>query len=403
MKSWRSIFVSLSASLATSCASPEAGTYARDEIERLCITEGGVRAEPCVVIETGELGEGLRYALYDLRGADAASSADATDSEGLMARNAAAILEETEQRRWRAVWVDTPDDPSEAFYGTPRLTVVEADTLLYAPIGIYGTGSYNEDVLLVRRDGSWLPVDATTWLAEAIERLPPGFQVWKGVSVDPATLTASSDLWRENDANCCPTGGRFDAELVLNGERLVVDVVRYTGDGAAASGDPSRPAGQIRLEDGTTLTVPLYMPTLHATIRDDRGSEWLLLSGVECSQCDAAEQLWLAPLARAQETGALRPYAYPGDLHPMGLEGGDPSYRSRAFVGACLADRAPGLFLVEEQLDSRAPRKGIRVVTPGATVVESALPWTQGAEDALVAAGSSSSCREIEGRLQYVL
>src|SRR5688572_5588463 len=95
------VFASWLAGLAA-CTSPESGTYAPDEIERLCIAEGRGPTEPCAVTETGELGEGLRYALYDLRGADVPTRAtDTPDPTGQFARNAAAIFEETEQRRWR--------------------------------------------------------------------------------------------------------------------------------------------------------------------------------------------------------------------------------------------------------------------------------------------------------------
>ena len=217
--------------MAVACAPPAPGTYSSDEIDRLCIAEDRGPAEPCSVVETGQLGEddALRYALYDLRGDEALPPmSDDADYLARLERNAVAIFERVGRNRWRPIWVDTPEDWSTVFYDTPALEVSRTDTLLYVAVGYYGTGSYNDDALLVRRSGAWRKVDSESWVKEVMDRLPPGLEIWKGIHIDPETLIAVSGLWREDDANCCPTGGEFEARLALVGETLVTQDVRYT-------------------------------------------------------------------------------------------------------------------------------------------------------------------------------
>ena len=46
--------------------------------------------------------------------------------------------------------------------------------------------------------------------------------MWKGVEFDPMGMSGSSDLWREDDANCCPTGGRAYFDFAIEGTSLTL-------------------------------------------------------------------------------------------------------------------------------------------------------------------------------------
>ena len=71
----------------------------------------------------------------------------------------------------------------------------------------------------------WADVDIESWRDTLPARLPAGLGVWKGVRYNFTALRSSSPLWRTDDANCCPTGGRADfAFAVRDGVLTVTDV-----------------------------------------------------------------------------------------------------------------------------------------------------------------------------------
>ncbi len=92
-----------------------------------------------------------------------------------------------------------------------------------------GTGAFNADGLWALMPGYRLvDIDVFTWQASVAEHLPAGLEIWKGVEFDWPGLSARTALWRESDANCCPTGGEahllFDIEdgvLVLREARVL--------------------------------------------------------------------------------------------------------------------------------------------------------------------------------------
>lgn|GEM_PF-3537542 len=52
--------------------------------------------------------------------------------------------------------------------------------------------------------------------------MPQGASNWKGSNFDLGLLQWRSGLWRNGDANCCPSGGFLFVQFRLNGERLEV-------------------------------------------------------------------------------------------------------------------------------------------------------------------------------------
>lgn len=96
----------------------------------------------------------------------------------------------------------------------PPLLGVDGETL-HLPGYSAGTGAYNVDRLYVlNEDGAatWKRVDLDQWLNTIDEELPDGLQIWKGVDYGfnewfYGSLTARTPLWKQEDANCCPSGG----------------------------------------------------------------------------------------------------------------------------------------------------------------------------------------------------
>lgn len=104
----------------------------------------------------------------------------------------------------------------------PRL-VEHDDGPLLAAIGFRaGSGHGNADLLYRRSGDSWREVELESWKLGLPRHLPAGLGVLKGVDYDFARLTARMSLWRDEDGNCCPTGGQALAELRLEGDRLVL-------------------------------------------------------------------------------------------------------------------------------------------------------------------------------------
>jgi len=98
-----------------------------------------------------------------------------------------------------------------------------------------GTGAYNVDRLYFRGEDeapSWRRIDIESWREDIDALLPAGLGIWKGVDYDfddwfYDTLTARTPLWREDDANCCATGGEALIDFEIIEDRLTVRALRY--------------------------------------------------------------------------------------------------------------------------------------------------------------------------------
>ena len=110
--------------------------------------------------------------------------------------------------------------------------------MLVVPGRYSGTGSGIEDhVLLPTVARGWQPIDAAQMDAERAEgwrtalaaRLPENHFITKGIRIDYETLTGESHVWKREDANCCPSGGRITFRLAIAGPdlRLVVQEAEY--------------------------------------------------------------------------------------------------------------------------------------------------------------------------------
>jgi hypothetical protein len=111
----------------------------------------------------------------------------------------------------------------------------EAEVLHVVGYG-HGTGSLNADRLYTREDGEWKSVDMDAWKLELSPWLPAGLGIWKGVTYDFRSgwsdPVARTELWRTNDAVCCPTGGHATFTLAIDQNRLAVTSVQIVAPGA---------------------------------------------------------------------------------------------------------------------------------------------------------------------------
>jgi hypothetical protein len=106
--------------------------------------------------------------------------------------------------------------------------------LLWVPGSMVGTGSHNADILFQRQGGKWVEIDLGSWQADLAKRLPKGLGVWHGVDYDLTSLAAQTELWRDEDANCCATGGRANLEFEIVGATLKLKGISAQTGGPAS-------------------------------------------------------------------------------------------------------------------------------------------------------------------------
>ena len=109
----------------------------------------------------------------------------------------------------------------------PTVIRSPAGPLLLIPGHGLGANRANADVVFRYVDGAWKDVEAQAWIGDLARRLPERAWIAQGVDIDFSRLHAATPVWREQDRECCPTGGSAEAELALSGDRLVVKSVRY--------------------------------------------------------------------------------------------------------------------------------------------------------------------------------
>lgn len=85
-----------------------------------------------------------------------------------------------------------------------------------------GSGSGNADLLL-RLDGDrWSDIETESWQEALAVQLPDGLTVSRGVTYDWPELMATSPLWRDADALCCPSGGTATMDLAVQGSAVTL-------------------------------------------------------------------------------------------------------------------------------------------------------------------------------------
>jgi hypothetical protein len=96
--------------------------------------------------------------------------------------------------------------------------------LVWVPGRGIGTGEANADALFQKRGNRWVDIDMEDWQEVAAARLPHGLRIWHGVDYDflGDGMGAETALWKPDDANCCPTGGRANLSFAIEGDRLVL-------------------------------------------------------------------------------------------------------------------------------------------------------------------------------------
>jgi hypothetical protein len=200
----------------------------RNDANTQCLPLPDERSAACTVEQFGELGSvddtTFYYAMYHY----------ADPQNRVLDYQRAVILKNVGGGHLDQLFA-TPGEPA-IHYDEPRLIKLADRTLLLIPGHESGTGNFNREQMFVRRDYNWGKADTASWLDDLGHRLPAGLAVWKGVYPDYTTMTAETPLWRNNDSNACPTGGRAKIILGWRADRIVLRSVRV--ERAGECGEP---------------------------------------------------------------------------------------------------------------------------------------------------------------------
>lgn len=168
----------------------------------------------CTVSEIGPFGsvdgQTYHYALYmldkDMRKGLSIFTHEATDKQAKL------LLERYDK------------DGLAYIYEQPAIITNSFGTLMEVPVRMDGTGQFNENeyYLWSEKQKGWKLLDSTNWVDDLGKQLPAGLEIWKGVWPDIKTMTATTSLWRRDDANCCPSGGTAAVTLAVKDGRLVI-------------------------------------------------------------------------------------------------------------------------------------------------------------------------------------
>lgn len=115
-------------------------------------------------------------------------------------------------------------DPGATAYDDP-LIVISGDERVMSLSAHDPAGALSKSYYLWRSD-HWMPMDAQGWQHGLAGKLPVGASVRQAAWPDLETMSARVNLFRENDADCCPTGGLANVELGLVKETFAIRQVK---------------------------------------------------------------------------------------------------------------------------------------------------------------------------------
>ena len=116
----------------------------------------------------------------------------------------------------------------------PSIVANRYGHILELPTILSATCDCNASRYFLKRPGSrqWREIDFGAWRGELERQLPEGLANMDTPWPDLARMQIIGALWRRADAHCCPAGGEFTGELVIEGNRFVLKTVQVTlGEG----------------------------------------------------------------------------------------------------------------------------------------------------------------------------
>jgi hypothetical protein len=141
---------------------------------------------------------------------------------------------------WKSIHVEaSPGQFHEIYHLQPTagelnpsyLLKVGSEKIVATSTLIPGTGSYYyEDYFWFSSAGAErIDIEKITGAAQSV--LPNGNGVWQGGGLDMTAQRYFMPVWKEGDANCCPSGGTVEIRFRLQDGRVVVTSKHYDPKG----------------------------------------------------------------------------------------------------------------------------------------------------------------------------
>jgi hypothetical protein len=137
----------------------------------------------------------------------------------------------TGQSDWKSILVQSSaGEYREIYHLQPTAAEISPSFLIKAGnneiLGTHdqipGTGNnFYEDYFWFGSNGP-VRIDIGVISAALKSILPKGLGVWKGGGLDMESLRYRMPVWKEGDANCCPSGGMVVIAFRLDGGRLLI-------------------------------------------------------------------------------------------------------------------------------------------------------------------------------------
>lgn len=114
---------------------------------------------------------------------------------------------------------------SGATLGKPLYITDGRVAFISIPQTSMGSSAASGELVMYRPEPAkpWQEIDADSWARDLDRRLPRGLTAKLSYSLDLLTMHATTDIARDSDPNCCPSGGTADISLALKGDSLVID------------------------------------------------------------------------------------------------------------------------------------------------------------------------------------
>jgi len=198
------------------------------------ITTGPGETADCAVSEFGSLGifngQTYHYSIYCLIPAysipEGGCRSDTFNAQFHKARAMAIFVNDGRSDTVSLLLKRAEEEIGLVWYEKPEIIKNPYGTFLYIPVHLDGTGAGNSSEYFIwdKKSKSWQTFDTKSWLDE-INPLA-GLSINKGIWPDLKKMSAEAYLYRKNDANCCPTGGKINIRLTIMNGCLAVKSTR---------------------------------------------------------------------------------------------------------------------------------------------------------------------------------
>lgn len=117
-------------------------------------------------------------------------------------------------------------------YSEPRIFDTKFGNILVLSCALGGvSGIAYANNYYLWKNSNWAEIDSKKWELELEQKLPKGLSTMNQLEIDFGNLTVVSDLWTENDAHCCPTGGKVKIYLSIKENRFEIDKMNIQTQG----------------------------------------------------------------------------------------------------------------------------------------------------------------------------